>query len=182
MAPPLDPPAPDTPPASPDRPRRIAGLTAALLLLPLAACGSLDRTPAVPDAAAELPPALAVLPWGPDLIAPLGEGGRNAACTVEIFRAADADGDGVLEPGEIEAYALARFAAADSDGDGLLDRGELGLAGLPPEAQTLPFDRDGDGRMSPAEQLAYIRTAIVETADDGSPAVEWVDVDRRLVR
>ena len=92
------------------------------------------------------------------------------------------DGDGHLSPSEIERHTAMRFARYDTNGDGELDLQELGLATAPPEARTLPFDRDGNGRMSVGEEQAYITTVISESAGTDAPALYWHDVDRRLVR
>lgn len=164
------------PPAS-----RVAVLATGLAL---AACAAPEHGTTLPPAAAELPPVL-VLPAllaGPDAFAAPGDGERFVARSIEVFRAADRNGDGRLEADEAEALVRARFAAADRDGDGRLDLAELGLDHLPPEAQTLPYDSDGDGRMSLPEQLAFMRTVLDATAGGAAPGIAWVDIDRRLVR
>jgi len=98
------------------------------------------------------------------------------------FRAADRDGSGALTPAEVAAYADQRFDRLDLNGDGELDLEELGLAGLPLEARTLPFDLDGNGRMSRSEHLAFVQAVIRGSIRPGGANLEWVDVDRRLVR
>lgn len=98
------------------------------------------------------------------------------------FRAADLNGDWRLSPAEVEAHAHARFALLDRNGDGELDLAELGLADLPPEAQTLPFDLDGNGRLSRSEHLAYVRAVVDRAMRPGGTDLDWIAVDTLLVR
>jgi len=80
----------------------------------------------------------------------------------QIFARADADGDGVLWPSEMEAAAQAaatrrgrsfaggsdRLEMMDGNGDGVLDQAEF-VGYLPPRLASA--DRDGDGALSRRE-------------------------------
>ncbi|MEQ8345663.1 MAG: hypothetical protein RIB84_23115 [Sneathiellaceae bacterium] len=143
----------------------LRGAAAVLVLFLVPSCSGSDRLRAGPGL------------WSDD-----GQTAHRSGPVVAVFEAADGNADGQLSPDEVTRFATARFAAADRDGDGELDLAELGLSGQPPEAQTLPFDGDGNGRMSLDEQLTYIRAVISDSTDTPSTVVHWLDVDRKLVR
>lgn len=119
---------------------------------------------------------------GPGLWSDDGQTVDRTGPVVATFRAADSTADGRLSPDEVTRFAAARFAAFDANGDGDLDIAELGLAGEAEAARGLPFDLDGNGRMSAEEHLTYIRTVISDSTDTPSTVVHWLDVDRKLVR
>ncbi|MFC3229773.1 hypothetical protein ACFOGJ_21165 [Marinibaculum pumilum] len=150
-----------------------------LSVLALAACSGADRPVGMAETDDRLLPGLFL---GPSLLSSQGATSGRTAPVINAFEAIDSDGDGHLSEAEIAHHLATRFARADRNGDGELDLAELGLAGQPVAAQTLPFDLDGNGRMSLAEQRIYINTVISETSGTGSATVLWRDVDRRLVR
>lgn len=181
---------PPAPPASIPAPRGRRPPVVVLALLALstlgpAGCGMAD--PAAPRAAAEAPLSSAYLPdlvLGPGLVSDEGVATRRIAPVRDTFIAIDTDGNGRLSTSEIARHLSARFARADRNGDGTLYLQELGLADAPASAQALPFDLDGDGRMSEAEQRTYIN-AVISRDNDGdgaASAVLWRDIDRQLVR
>jgi Ca2+-binding EF-hand superfamily protein len=113
----------------------------------------------------------------------------------ELFERMDADGDGRLFPGEIRAHytwqrAVARsqiraavaeagpplFAGLDVNGDNRLSLREMQKA-----ARNLAvFDRNGDGKITPAEMPGTIAIAFIHGPGDyGGPSI---DVSRREER
>jgi hypothetical protein len=73
---------------------------------------------------------------------------------IEAFTALDANGDGVVEPSELIGVSETAFARADFDGNGRIGFAEVRLRKL--EAFTAA-DRDGDGMVSMAEMLFRTR-------------------------
>ncbi|MDW4496621.1 EF-hand domain-containing protein [Sulfitobacter sp. D35] len=75
------------------------------------------------------------------------------------FRQLDADGDGKVTRGEMQARGKARMQDADTDNDGFLTRDEMIAAASARatgmvDAMLKRVDTDGDGRLSEAELLA----------------------------
>ena len=159
--------------------RQGAGPVLLAAVVTLTACSGADRPVGTAETDDRLLPGLFL---GPSLLSSQGATSGRTAPVVNPFEAIDRNGDGRLSQAEIGQHLAARFARADRNGDGELDLAELGLAGQPVAAQTLPFDLDGNGRMSLGEQRAYINTVISGTSGTGSATVHWRDVDRRLVR
>ena len=114
--------------------------------------------------------------------------GPLALTAMEVFEAADADGDGRLSQAEIDALRNDLLAAHDADGDGNLDLEEF--AGLWQET-TRPLtvrifqmlDTDGDAIVTRAEYdrpLAAIVTRLDRDGDGGLSITDrWFDDDDR---
>lgn len=77
------------------------------------------------------------------------------------FRAADRNGDGVIDEAELAADATAAFLTLDRNGDGVLERDELVGADTRAFARV---DSDGDGRIT-YDELRLAKLAAFNTAD-----------------
>ncbi len=101
------------------------------------------------------------------------------------FGALDADGDGEISAGEIDAAAES-LASLDGDGDGRLAGDELqpgqgpigGPARTPAEAAAafMTFDGDGNGALEAAELPSQFRSLLVRADADGDEVATAAEV------
>lgn len=120
------------------------------------------------------------------------EGGPRARMAVAyLFKNADLNGNGVLDPAEIAEMRMRAFERADADGDGTISRAEQDraagrrarraeMAWLAGEERLDRLDADGDGAISRAEFASAPRPgfAIVDTNADG--ALDRAEIERFL--
>jgi len=116
------------------------------------------------------------------------EGPLTGAEAVEAKRAlfddADADGDGMLDVGELSAIAAGSFDAADVDGDGVLDQADSdednwGIEFTHDEASGVAvLDADSSGSVSRSEfDVPYLDGGADEDGDGQVTWTEWSDAD-----
>ena len=115
--------------------------------------------------------AIAAAPVGAQRTIPTHDEGR--ALTEQLAGAVDEDGDGIIDPRELNAFAEAVFMSVDTDGDSAMSIAELAgwrygmadIAAFRDRSQAFEttiafvhdiFDRDDDGRVTPAEHAAAV--------------------------
>lgn len=120
----------------------------------------------------------------------LGDRGAGAPRFEEMFKQADADGDGKVTQEEFAAFRAARFAAADADGDGKLSPEEMEAAREARRMERVQgmvarLDTDGDGLLS-AEELAAgapergpeAMFGMLDADEDGALTMEEIQAGR----
>jgi len=113
------------------------------------------------------------------------EDGDRALRRLPVFGALDADDDGEISAGEIDAAAES-LASLDDDGDGALAGDELrprrepigGPARTPPEATAafMTFDADEDGVLDTAELPSQFLSLLARADADGDGAVSEAEI------
>ena len=111
-----------------------------------------------------------------------GRGGRRGGAMMQMLQRADADNDGSVTQGEVDAFVAAQVSEADADNDGAIALDEFQAIYL---EQTRPrmvdafqaLDEDGDGSVTTAE-LDSRFGSIVERFDRNDDGALSAD-DRR---
>jgi Ca2+-binding EF-hand superfamily protein len=123
-----------------------------------------------------LAPAVAIVACGIGL-APAPGSAEGVIITEQLeramFRAADLDGDGLLDEAELAADVIAAFVALDANGDGVLTPDELiGVS----EATFARIDSNGDGVISLDEVRLHKLNAFAAADRDMSGQVSMAEM------
>ncbi len=95
------------------------------------------------------------------------------------FEAADTNGDGRIDEGELEAVTVAAFVAVDSNGDGRLSAEELREAGVP-RIGTLYVDKNESLTIVEVMNAKIIEFQNADTNGDGELTIEeFSEFERR---
>ena len=115
---------------------------------------------------------------------------------VAMFRRADKDGNGSLEPDEVGERRWARIQVADANGDGRVTAVELDQAraagklpmgvhgdhdehhGLSPDAMMKKFDKNGDGSLEASEVSAKMWAHVGRADADGDGKISTQELEQ----
>jgi hypothetical protein len=154
---------------------RMSGALTAFVLLALAGCGEKETGPE------EDAPVSAPATAGP---VPAAIESPAAARPLSSFAGMDDDGDGYVSSAEHAKAAQTMFRMTDADRDGAVSVGEMdaaqmamgGPAGVSSEKKIAQIDGDGDGNLTLAEYVAGSNAMFAQmdvNKDDRLDRAEW---------